>query len=192
MKLFKVENFKLQISEEALVIKVFSDLWKRDRSKSKEKVLQEFGIIYFMYDPRSPYMYLTETDERWQQILKHEGLPSTYKFDNLLIEASEVYISLIQTTSTNLLQAAKEASEKVRVFLTELNLYEEDDKGKPKYPLNMIVNAIKQIPDLTKQIHLAEIAVSSEIEENNRIRGQKQKSLLDDGFDNFTDIEEDD
>ena len=64
---------------------------------------------------------------------------------------------------------------KLEYFLANLDLDEVDDKGKPKFPINMIVSAIKQIPELTKQLRAAEIAVSLEIEENSKIRGQKEK-----------------
>lgn len=64
MKLFKYENFALTISEEALTIKAFSDIWKRDRTKGKNNALQELGLIYFMYDPRSDYMYIDDAQER--------------------------------------------------------------------------------------------------------------------------------
>lgn len=187
MKLFKYENYKLVISEEALAIKAFSDIWKRDKSKHKEKAIQEFGLIYFMYDPRSPYTYLIDMDDRWKNILKHEGLPSNYKFDSILMEACEIYCNLTYTSSSQLLATARESADKVRIFLANLDLDEVDDKGKPKYPINMIVSAIKQIPELTKQLRAAEIAVSLEIEENSKIRGQKEKSILEDGFDMFAD-----
>ena len=185
MKLLKYDNYKLEISEEALCIRVFSDIWKRDKLKHKDKAIQEFGLIYFMYDPRSPYTYMVNMDERFATIIKHEGLPNNYKMDPLLVEACEVYCTLITTTSIQLIAAAREASDKVRDFLSRLDLNEEDDKGKPKYPVNMIVNAIKQIPDLTKQLRLAEIAIQQEIDENTKMRGQKTKSLTEDGFDMF-------
>jgi hypothetical protein len=35
MKLFKYEGYQITISEEALLLKPFADIWKRDRSKSK-------------------------------------------------------------------------------------------------------------------------------------------------------------
>ena len=52
MKLFTFEGYKLNISEEALCIKAFRELFKRDRSKNKEKAIMELGFIYFYADPR--------------------------------------------------------------------------------------------------------------------------------------------
>ena len=48
MKLFKYQGYNLTISEEAMMLKPFKDLWKRDKSKNKEQALQELAYIYFM------------------------------------------------------------------------------------------------------------------------------------------------
>lgn len=55
MKLFKYEGYNLTISEEAMLLKPFKVLWKRDKARNKENALQELGYIYFMEDPRSDY-----------------------------------------------------------------------------------------------------------------------------------------
>lgn len=185
MKLFKYEDFTITISEEALAIKAFSDIWKRDRSKAKVTAIQELGLLYFMYDPRSDYMYLEDTEERWAMILSDVGLPAKYKMDDLLIRASEVYCKLIFTPSSILLVAARSAINKVSEFLASINLDDVDDKGKPKYQVSSVTTAIRQIPALTKDLAAAERAVNSEINEYSKIRGQKQKSMLDDGIGNF-------
>ena len=48
IKLFKYEGYKLNISEEALLLKPFKEIWQRDKSKNKDKALQELGYIYFI------------------------------------------------------------------------------------------------------------------------------------------------
>ena len=48
IKLFKYEGYKLNISEEALLLKPFKEIWQRDKSKNKDKALQELGYIYFL------------------------------------------------------------------------------------------------------------------------------------------------
>lgn len=185
MKLFKYENFSLTISEEALAIKAFSDIWKRDKSKHKARALQELGLLYFMYDPRSDYMYIEDLQERWLQILEDVGLNSKFTLDPELLKAADVYCRLIFTPSSVLLVSARSAVDKISTFLRSIDLEETDDKGKPKYPIQAIVGAIKNIPTLTKDLAAAEKAVNAEINEFSKIRGQKQKSMLDDGIDFF-------
>ena len=58
-----------------------------------------------------------------------------------------------------------------------------DDKGKPVYTINSITSAIKQIPQLAKDLVEAEKVVAKEIEEKGRARGGNNKTIFDDGFD---------
>lgn len=184
MKLFTLKNYRLEIAEEALTIKAFSVLWKRDKSKDKSKATQELSIIYFMYDPRSDYRYLSDDDERLLKIIEHEGLSKNYKLDKQMLAAAEVYKELIHTPSSLLLEQAGAAMEKVREFLAKVDLDKTDDKGKAVYPINQITSALKDIPRLAKEYQEALKAVTLELEEKNNIRGNKTKSLFEDGFEN--------
>ena len=185
MRLLKYEGYTLTIEPEALTIKSIKNLWNRDKSKNKERALSELGYIYFMVDPRSTYSYITDMDSREEKIILEEGLPKGWKPDKVVQDAMKSYKDSIITTSYLLLEDTKFAVDNLRKYLRSMDFTETDDKGKPKYPINMIINAIKQIPDLTKQLRLAEIAIQQEIDENSKIRGQRSKALLEDGFENF-------
>ena len=87
MKLFKYEGYKVVISEEAFALKVFRQIWNRDRSVNKDKAIMELGYIYFMVDPRSDYQYLVDEDERSKAIIEGEGLPNGWKPDKAITEA---------------------------------------------------------------------------------------------------------
>ena len=63
MKLFRYEGYKVVISEEAFALKVFSQIWNRDRSVNKDKAIMELGYVYFISDPRSDYQYIVDEDE---------------------------------------------------------------------------------------------------------------------------------
>lgn len=183
MKLFKFEGFKLNISEEALAIKAFRDIWERDKSKSKERAIQEFGFIYFYCDPRSDYMFLIDEDVRMEKIIEQEGLASTWKPDEKLQKAMEIYKYLTSSPSSLLLQDTRELIDKLRKQLKEIDLKAVDDKGKPIYTLNTITSTIKQIPGLIHDLNEAEKAITSDIEENAKMRGNGVKKLLEDGLD---------
>lgn len=182
MKLFKFDNFELTISEEALLIDAFKKIWQRDRSVNKTKALSELGYIYFMYDPRSDYMFMIDEDQRSKTILEQEGLTANYKIDKAMKEAIEVYKFLTQTTASLLLQDTKTAVDKLREYLKNIDLTEVDDKGKPIVTLNVITNTIKQIPELAQKLVEAEKTVSREIEEQSKMRGQGLKKIFEDGF----------
>ena len=183
MKLFKYENFKVTIAEEALLIKPFRMIWNRDRSECKLKASQELGFIYFFCDPRSDYMFIVDDDERREKIIGQEGLEAKWKPDKVIKEAMEVYIYLTQTSSSLLLQDIKGVVDKLRVFLKEIDLNEKDPKtGKPVYTLNNITSTIKQIPTLIKELAEAEKLMNKEVEDNTRMRGAGTKKIFEDGY----------
>ena len=70
----------------------------------------------------------------------------------------------------------------MRQFLETVDLTATDDKGKPVYTINSVTTAIKQIPQLAKDVMEAERAVAKEIQEQGRARGNSEMSLFDKGL----------
>jgi len=67
--------------------------------------------------------------------------------------------------------------------LETIDLNATDDKGKPLYTINSVTMAIKQIPQLAKDVMEAEKAVEKEIEAIGTARGgNESKSLMEDGI----------
>lgn len=182
MHIIEYNNYNIEPTQEAFLIKPIRDLYNADKSKTKEKFMQQMSIMYFLADPRSSYTYITDEDERLKEILIQEGLPADFKIDKKLQEAIEIYKKHITTTSQLLLEDTRFAIDKLRKFLREVDLQDVDDKGKPVYTVNSITQAIKQIPQLAKDIAEAERAVAKEIEEQGRARGGNNKTLFDDGI----------
>ena len=182
MKLIKFDNWKLVITEEALLIGAFAALWKRDKSKDKSNALRELGIIYFLCDPRSDYMFITDEEERLNVIKEQEGLPEKWKLDEALIKAIKVYKLLTTTTSSLLLEDTRILIDKVRAQMKEIDLNAKDDKDKPIYTLNNITSTIKQIPSLVKELREAEESLNKELAEQGLMRGFKAKKILEDSL----------
>lgn len=182
MKLFKYEGYKVVISEEAFGLKVFRQIWNRDRSVNKDKAIMELSYVYFMVDPRSDYQYIVDEDERSKAIIEGEGLPENWKPDKVVIEAMQFYSS-IKSTSALLLEDTRVAIDKVRQFLKTVDLEALDEKGKPIYTINSITSTIKMIPQLIKDLDDAEKAIKADMQNTSgKVRGQKEKSLLEDGI----------
>lgn len=179
MKLLKYEGYNLTFEPEILTLKVFKRLFIRDKTKDKSKFLQELGYIYFMLDPRSDYMYITDKDERSKAIIIGEGLSDTWKVDSILQDAMDYYKSF-RPTSALLLEDTRVAVDKLREALRSINITETDDKGRPIYTLNTIVATIKQVPSLVKDLDDAERAISKEIVQNDKIRGNVEKAMYED------------
>lgn len=179
IKLFKYDNYKVTISEEALLLRPFKLIWNRDRSASKDKALLELGFIYFACDPRSDYQFITEDKDRWNAIKEGEGLPEKWEPDKFVVEAMDFYNSFTPT-SAMLLEDARFAVDKLRKQLRSIDFDERDDKGKPVYSLNTVTATIKQILPLAKDLEEAQRALNVELAQTGKMRGQGEKTIFED------------
>lgn len=183
MHVVEVVNYEIVPTQECFLIKPLRQLFNADRSKNKEKFMQQLSVIYFMADPRSSYNYIVDENARLKLIIEQEGLPSDFKIDGKIAEAIEWYRKHTLTTSALLLEDARAAVDKVRIFLKEVNLNAEDDKGKPKYTVNTVTTALRQLPQLARDLKDTERILNQEIEEVGRARGgNESKSIMDDGI----------
>jgi hypothetical protein len=181
MKLVRISNYKLEIEEELLLLKPFKELYKADKSKEKSKFFDFLTIVYYTYDPRSDYNYITNEEERLKEVCISNGLDIP-KFNQKELDCIELYKQLTTTISSALLKSTRVAIGKVQEFLENLDMYATDDKGKPLYGINTVTSAIKQIPSLVKEVLEAEKVVAKEIEESGRARGGNNKKLFEDGI----------
>lgn len=181
--LLEYKDYKLSVSPEAFLIKPIRGLFNADKTKNKEKFMQQLSVLYFCFDPRSTYNYIVDEEDRLKAIIEQEGLPSDFKISKQLQEAIDIYKKHVITTSYLLLEDSRIAIDRVRQFLRNVDLTATDDRGKPLYSINQITTALKQVPDLASALIEAEKNVSKEIEEQGRARGnQGSKTLLDDGI----------
>jgi len=181
MKLFKYEGYKINISEEAILLKPFKLIWNRDRSESKYKALMELGYIYFMTDARSDYQYLVDERDRDRAIRDGEGIPEDWKPDKLIKDAMEFYKSF-KSTSALLLEDTRAVIDNVRKTLRKFSFEDMEEKDKIA-AIRSVAATIATIPKLIKDLDDAEKAVTSEMQAvSGIVRGQKEKSLFDDGI----------
>lgn len=179
MKLFKYEGYKVVISEEAFALKVFRQIWNRDRSVNKDKAIMELSYVYFMVDPRSDYQYLVDEEERSKAIIEGEGLPSNWKPDKIITEAMQFYSSF-KPTAALLLDDTRAMIEGYRKKLRQLtsDMSELDVKE-----IKALGDIIKLIPTLVKDLDAAEKSITAELKNSDgKVRGQKEKALLEDGI----------
>ena len=179
MRLIKIENYELKIADEALLIKPIRMLWNQDRSNKKEKFYEQMSYLYFMADPRSSYAYLLNEEERKQAIIEQEGLPKDFKPSKLLEDAMEVYKKHTVTVSQKLLESSLIGANKVSIFLREVDLTEEDDKGRPKYQVSTITAALKNVEGIVASIQNLQKKVDQEVEDNTKARGSQELTIGD-------------
>ena len=181
MKLFRYEGYKVVISEEAFALKVFRQIWNSDRSVNKDKAIMELGYVYFLSDPRSDYQYIVDEDERSKAIIEGEGLPSNWKPDKVVTEAITFYKSL-KSTSALLLEDTRAVIDNVRKTLRKFSFDDMEDKDRVN-AIKSVASTIATIPKLIKDLDEAEKAVTSEMQNTiGKVRGQKEKSIFEDGI----------
>ena len=182
MKLIKINNYQVEFEDELLLLKPFRQLYKSDKNRDKRGFMDFLTIIYYTYDPRSDYSYIVDEEARLKEVCVTNGIEFT-KFSELQETCISLYKQLTTTISQELLRSTKVAINKVREFLETIDLNATDDKGKPLYTINSVTMAIKQIPQLAKDVMEAEKAVEKEIEAIGTARGgNESKSLMEDGI----------
>lgn len=182
MNLINFENYEIKIDPYLMLVRPFRKLLKEDRTKDKEHFMQQMSYLYFMVDPRSSYGYITDDNERAAIIEKQEGLPTNFKPSPLLLEAMEIYRKQTVNKSAELLQSTYKACDKVKEFLENINLEAEDDKGKPKYPINSITGAIDKVLSLIEKLQVLKKKVEQDTVETVRVRGNTDNKCYEDGF----------
>ncbi len=184
MKIIKLENYKITLTDEALFIKPIRDLFNSDTSSSKEYFMQQMSYLYFMTDPLSPYNDIADEEEKKKQIIEQEELPKDFQPSEELIKAIKIYEIVTTTTSKKLLEGMRKAINKITNFLETVDLKEVDDKGRAVYSISSITAATDKVPSLAKKLIETEKIVASEIEESGRARGGNEtKKVFEDGFD---------
>ncbi len=179
MKLFRYEQYKVTISEEAFAMKPFKQIWNRDKSQSKDRAIAELSYIYFMQDPRSDYQYLVDEDERAKAIIEGEGLPPDWKPDKWVKEALKFY-NQFKSTSALLLEDTRFMIDQYRKKLRNMAL--NGFEGLTVKELKDINALIKNIPGLVKDLDEAEKALSSEMRNQGKMRGQGEKTIFEDSL----------
>ena len=163
--LLELRNNILTISPEALVISEFRTIWERDKSKGKEKALQELAYVYHTTDFQSIYRnYHSSTRENKIRIDIFGS--RDWQPDMCIIQAQMKYKELQTTLSMELLNDAETGLEKLRDYFRDAHF--DDDEGKAAK--NFIAN-IKQLGDIVKGMKSLREEVEKELVDAMQIRG---------------------
>lgn len=177
MRLIKVEDYQLKISDEALLVRQFRRLWNMDRSQGKEQFYKQMSLLYYVYSPSSNYAYITDEKDRMKEVMSQEGIDEI-KNNAEFKAAVEVYKKLTKTTSSELLADVRMTIGKVRQALNSIdfNTLKETEKVTA---LNTVTSIVSKIPKLVKDLADAEKAVAKEQEEQGTARGSQELTVGD-------------
>ena len=92
MNLFDFDkvNYRVHPTPEAINLKVFGDIWKRDKSKDKSLALKELSFVWFYCDVKSHFL-IQPPEVRIPEIIKDVELPTDWKPDKIINNAIDYY-----------------------------------------------------------------------------------------------------
>lgn len=183
MKLLEFSNYEVKPTAEALLVKPIRKIYNSDRSKNKEKFMQQMSYLFFMEDPRSTYAYITDPEERKNQIIIQEGLEKNFKPSKDLQEAIEAYKEHTMTSSSRLLESTRIAVDAISEDLrnTKQKLAERTDKGAAVTKINDVMATLDRALAFIPKLQDLEKKVEAEIRENTRARGV-ENAMFEDGL----------
>jgi hypothetical protein len=180
MKLVKISNYNLEINDELLLLTPFKKLYSSDKTKSKLQFMEFLTILYYVYDPRSDYMYISNENDRLEEVCLTNGI-GKHKFTELELECIKLYKDLTKTSSSMLLEDTRITIDKIREMLKSIDFENLEEKDKVN-AIKSVASTVSMIPKLVKDLTEAEKAVVKEIEEQGRARGGNNKKLFEDGI----------
>jgi len=170
--LITLEQNVLQIAPEALVIQEFHKIWKRDKTKTKDRALRELAFIYHTTDFQSIYRNY-HPNQRDGKIKMDIFKDKKWMPDPDILIAQDKYAQLQTTLSMELLNDAEMGLTKLRDYFREAS-FEDDENGVAAK--NFIAN-IKALGDVVKGMKSLREEVEKELSDNMQLRGAKSVNL---------------
>lgn len=184
MKLFKMVNWQLIVSEETWGLLPFKKLLDRDKTKEKERAHAEVLFIWYFCDIKSDYLSMSEK-ERTEELKKDiEGLGDDWELDaevQAAIDCYKKHKTVIEKLYEDSLQSAKDIGD--YLANTKALLAERDSNGKPIYDISKITAAVDKVPGLMNKLKAAYKEVVKEQEElENKKKGSRTFNIFEDGL----------
>lgn len=183
MELFEIKKDQVAFSPQALALKPFQALWKRDKTENKSVAYAELAAVYFYTDYKSDFSTILDEKEKLEQIKSViVGMPEDWEPDELFNKACTFYAEMQETHTTLLLQDAQFAVASVRKFLRSLDMTEEVN-DKPKHDLKKVIDSLGQINKVTESLDALEEQVKKKIKQKqDTARGGREKATFEDGI----------
>ena len=184
MDLFQIERDQVAFSPQALLLKPFHDLWKRDKVKGKPVAHAEMAALYYYMDYRSDFSEILDDQEKLNLIKSViVGISDTWEPDKLFKEACKFYQQRQETPATLLLLDMRTALSSVRKFLRNIDMLETDDRGKPIHDVKKIVDTLGNAHKVTEALFEVEEQVKKQIhKKQDTVRGGRPKAEFEDGI----------
>lgn len=163
LKCFKYEGGRVTISQEALLIKEFKDLWDRDQ----DQAMKEMSYIYLLnsYDPANPFS--AYADDIRKEKVEQNVWGKKYKPDKLVKAAQDKFIELRdESAAMRLLISTQKAMDKLSTYLNGATITDPQEAQK-------IMSLLKSAPDTAKALKQLEESVKTEQFEKAKTRASR-------------------
>jgi len=180
-QIFDISNGEVVLTPEGLSIPSFKRIWDRDKSKDKNRALNEIRYVVFMKDPvRSPYKDIEATRK---DVMVKEDIFGDVEWapDSFVKEAMADYEELRISTTLRLLRSAKIATEKLANYFEDVDFSLVDPStGKPVYSARELSSNLGSVGSIIKSLITLEDAAKREMLENSHIKGGSEISYFED------------
>ena len=122
MTLFDLKNGNIILNPDSLVLPGFREIWKKDKTKGKDKATREISYVYFMCDYNSPYAVYPNA-KRKAVIIRDYMKEKNWKETEDIKLAIKRYLDFQETHTMRLMRAAKGASDKLAGYFETIDLY---------------------------------------------------------------------
>lgn len=160
MKLFEIQNNFPVVTTECLMIEPFKTIWKRDKSKNKDKAYGELQYVYFSSDFKSLYLAF-DKDIREERLIDDFIKDKKWKPDQFVKDAIKKYKEFQNTPTMRFLQANQDAMESMAEYFSNID-WDQEFNGKAKYDITKVSGAVKQAGGIIDNIEKLKEKVAKE------------------------------
>lgn len=183
MKLFDLVNHQVTISEEAYRLKPFRAIWDKDKTKNKNKALDELAYVFFMEDFKSDFTDIIDEDERRDEVLANLTLEADYKDSKEVTEARKFYNEQINNIlALSFLRDARYAVNQLRIYFKSIDFTKQDSRGRMIHDPDKLSKVIEKGANLLSTISNLEEMVKKELQDKDDKIGGKTKAIFEDGI----------
>lgn len=170
--LITLENNVLRIAPEALVVQEFHKIWKRDKTKTKDRALRELAYVFHTTDFQSIYRNY-HPNQRIGKIKNDIFKDREWTPDPDILIAQDKYAQLQTTLSMELLTDVELGLTKLRDYFRDVD-FDDDENGVAAK--NFIAN-VQKMGDVVKGIKSLREEVEKELSDNMQLRGSREVNL---------------
>lgn len=177
---FSKSSYDVIVSEEAFLLKPFSDIYKRN--KDKDIALKELAFIFFYSDITSPYQSILDDSERLVEIRRDIDLPLKWKIDAVINEAVRFYKEKSKTAVHHLYESSMTAASAVNEILGNAKALIEES-GDKITAVQKVIGALEKVPKVMSSLRDIEKELLKQIEDKEGKKiGSKTFALFEEGL----------